>query len=177
MRALVFALLLGLAAPAAAQPVAHAGSDRVESQLALAAHELAAIWRPLPPGRMTLATLTAACEGALEEMAALEAHLPDPMTVDALAAIRPEHGLVVVPTNENPTIVYLFPNNDLRGIASGLATFRLDPAGEGRLIIRDAADHDSNLQVGHAGGHALLRIDPRGSGDVQTYVGCASTLR
>jgi hypothetical protein len=97
--------------------------------------------------------------------------------VDALAAIRAEHGFVVVPTNENPTVVYLFPNNDLRGIASGLATFGLDPAGEGRLVIRDAADHDSKLQIGHAGGHALMRVDPRGAGDVQTYVGCASTLR
>jgi hypothetical protein len=110
-------------------------------------------------------------------MTTLDARLPVPMTVDNLADIRAEHGLLFVPTDENPTVMFVFPNDEeLRGIASGLANFALDPSGEGKLVLTDAAGHDSNLELGHAGGHALLRIRPRGSADVQLYVGCASAL-
>lgn len=177
MRSIVFTLALIAAPLAAAQTPAPAPASTPEHQLALAAHQLAAMWRPVPPGRLTAASLTAACDGALTEMTALDARLPIPMTVDNLADIRAEHGLVFVPTDENPSVMFVFPNDDeLRGIASGLANFTLDPAGEGKLVLTDAAGHDSNLELGHAGGHALLRIRPRGSADVQLYVSCASAL-
>ena len=135
-----------------------------ERQLALAAHQLAAIWRPVPPGAMTTATLEGACQRAADEMAALERRLPDLMTVEALLDIRAEQGLVFVPTDENPALLFVFPNDELlRGIASGLGAFSLDPSGPGRIILRDAAGHDSNLELGHAGGRALLRVRPRES--------------
>lgn len=164
------AMVFALALPAAAQTPAPQ-----EQQLATAAHELAALWRPVA-GRLTEASLRGACEGALEEMTALDAQLPEHMTVAALAAIRSQQGLVMVPTDENPTVLFVFPSDDLRGVASGLASFRLDPAGQGRVVLRDALGHDTGIQLGQAGGHTLMRINPRQSGDIQTYVGCASTL-
>lgn len=169
---LAFVLALGCALAAAAQSTL--APDR---QLALAARQLAAIWRPVPQGAMTRASLAAACQGAVEEMAALDLRLPEPMTADALRDVRAELGLVFVPTDENPTLLFVFPNDELlRGVASGLGAFTLDPSGVGRVILRDAAGHDSNLELGQAGGHALLRIRPRGANDVQLYTACASTL-
>lgn len=162
-----------IALPAAAQT-----ANTIEHQLAIAARQLAAIWRPLPAGPMTRARFTAACQGALEEMQALERRLPEQMDADALAEIRAAQGLIIVPTDENPTVLFVFPDNlMLRGLASGLASFRLDPSGPGRLVLRDAAGNNSNVELGNAGGQTLMRIRPRGSSDVQVFVGCASTIR
>ncbi|WP_395647441.1 hypothetical protein [Terricaulis sp.] len=173
---IALALACAFAVPATAQPAQTSAPQ--SQQLARAATQLAALWRAVPPGRMTEATLTHACDGAIEEMAALQRRLPDPITVNGLADIRAEHGLVFVPTDENPTLLFAFPNDDLRGIATGLGSFRLDPAGgEGKLIFQDAAGHDSNLEIGHAGRFPLLRVRPRGSEyDVQLYVYCVSSL-
>ncbi len=174
MRTLLLALALALGCALPASPQTAVTPER---QLALAARQLAAIWRPLAPGAMTGATLAAACQGAIEEMAALDLRLPDPMTAEALRDIRAEQGVVFVPTDENPTFLFVFPDDTLlRGVASGLGAFTLDPSGAGRLILRDAAGHDSNLELGAAGRRALLRIRPRGSSDVQLYVACAPTL-
>lgn len=181
LRTTLFALAaLACALPAAAQPAAQAPQLTVtqEQRLARAATQLSALWRPVPPGRMTEAVLTHACDGALDEMTALQVRLPDPITVNGLSDIRATSGLVFVPTDENPTLLFVFPNDDLRGIASGLGSFRLDPAGgEGKLILQDAAGHDSNLEIGHAGRFPLLRVRPRGStSDVQLFVYCVSSL-
>lgn len=177
LRPILIALACAFALPASAQPAQQATTVQTQ-QLARAATQLAALWRPVPAGRMTEASLTQACDGALEEIAALQRQLPDPLTVNGLADIRTEHGLVFVPTDENPTLLFVFPNDDLRGIASGLGSFRLDPAGgEGKLIFQDAAGHDSNLEIGHAGRFPLLRVRPRGSAyDVHLYVYCVSSL-
>ena len=176
---LALALACAFTAPVAAQSTQQAQpTGTPEQQHARAAAQLAALWRPVPAGRMTEAALTHACDGSLEEMAALRRRLPDPLTVDSLADLRAEHGLVFVPTDENPLLLFAFPNDDLRGIASGLGAFRLDPAGgEGKLIFQDAAGHDSNLEIGHAGRFPLLRVRPRGSTyDVHLYVYCVSSL-
>jgi hypothetical protein len=178
LRSLLLALLaLAVVMPASAQPTQTPQPLTREQHLARAAAQLAALWRPVPPGRMNEAVLTHACDGALEEMAALQRRLPEPLTVNALSEIRAEHSLVLVPTDENPTLLFVFPSNDLRGIASGLASFTLTQGGaEGAVTLRDAAGHDTPLEIGHAGRFPLLRVNPRGSGDIQLYVYCVSTL-
>ncbi|MGH6949256.1 MAG: hypothetical protein ACREH4_00125, partial [Vitreimonas sp.] len=77
MRVLLFVLSAVLfAAPAAAQ------SDN--AQVARASQALSAIWRPVT-GPLTEASIRAACEGAVEEIAAVEAAMPNVLTPQSTA--------------------------------------------------------------------------------------------
>lgn len=170
MRAILFAaatLLCGN--PALAQDAS------AETDLARAARMLAASWRPIP-GLATAGLETAiaeACEGAPEELSALDAALPDNLSAPALQAVRAQRGLVVVAT-EDPGAAYLFPGPDLPGVASGLAAMRLVDAAAGRVSLTDAAGREIQLQLGVAGGRAMMRV-LSGDGAPQVYVGCVAT--
>ncbi|MGE0597682.1 MAG: hypothetical protein AB7P07_15070 [Hyphomonadaceae bacterium] len=172
MRAIAFAAaLLCFAASAAAQTT----TAPPEDDLARAARMLAANWRPIP-GLATSgaeAAISQACEGAIEELARLDAALPEDLSAPAIQLVRAERGLVIVPTAE-ANAAYLFPNPQLPNVTSGLAAIRvLDPAA-GRVTLTDAAGQDIQLQLGVAGGRAMMRILPA-EGDPLVYVGCAST--
>ncbi len=156
---LFIALMLALAPAAAAQsPPGSTDAARV-SQL------LGAIWRPLP---------TRATESPVAE---LDLRLPEHLTPEALALVRAPRGLVIVPTAEDPSSIYIFPDQDLGAIASGLGQFRLDPAGAGRVVLRDAAGRETQLQLGSARGQTLMRLRAPGQSDTRLFVGCASTTR
>ncbi len=110
-------------------------------------------------------------------MAELDLSLPERLTPEALALVRAPRGLVIVPTAEDPSSIYIFPNQELGAIASGLGQFRLDPAGAGHVVLRDAAGRETQLQLGSAGGQTLMRLRAPGQGDTRLFVGCASTTR
>ena len=172
MRFFVLALALTVALPAAAQ-VAPAPA----TEAARVALLLGAIWRPLatPDGRSAQALMQSACEGALEEMAQLDLRLPEDLSTAALASVRAARGLVIVPTEEDPASVFIFPDPELAAITSGLGQVRLDPAGAGRLVLRDAAGRESQVQLGSASGHRMMRLRPPGQTTTTLFVGCAPT--
>lgn len=173
MRPLILALAAACALPAAAQtPLEPTASERV-------ARMLGAIWRPLPETAAgpSPAVFQTACEGAIEEMAELDTRLPEQLTPAALATVRAPRGLVIIPTEEDPASVYLFPSQDLSAITSGLGQFRLDPVGERRLVIRDAAGQETHVQLGAVSGQALMRLRAPGQSDASIFVGCAPTTR
>lgn len=166
MRHALFVLACILAWPAAAQ--APAAPD---PELARASRALAAIWRPLADG-LTPAAIEAACAGAVEEMAAIEAALPPVLTPESLARVRALHGLLIVPTGETPGEAYFFPPRELAWFASGLGTISVASEAEGFVVIRDAAGREIALQLGRAGRQSLLRVrDPEGT--ILNFVGCA----
>lgn len=173
MRALIIALALASVLPAAAQTPAETTAAARVSRL------LGAIWRPLPETAAgpSQAMFETACEGALEEMAELDARLPEHLTREALAPVRAPRGLIIIPTEEDPARIYVFPNQELSQIASGLGLFRLDPAGAGRVVLRDAAGQEALLQLGAAGGQALMRLRAPGQSEARLFVGCAATTR
>jgi hypothetical protein len=164
-------LSLALALPAAAQPAL--------TDAARVSRLLGAIWRPLPTSIAGApeAAFRTACEGALEEMAALDLSLPEHLTPEALAPVRAPRGLVLIPTEEDPAAIYVFPNAELSGIASGLGQFRLDPAGAGQVVLRDAAGRETQLQLGASAGKSLMRVRPPGQTQARLFVGCAPTTR
>ncbi len=170
----VFFLFLAMAvtAPALAQPSLAGATDA-----ASVSRLLGAIWRPLPAtgSGSPQAAFLAACEGAIEEMAALDLSLPEQLTPEALAPVRTPHSLVIIPTEENPADVFVFPSPELSAIASGLGQFHLDPAGAGRVVLRDAAGAETQLQLGLAAGKTLMRVRPPGQAAAQLFVGCAPT--
>ena len=171
VRLLVLALAATCALPAAAQ------TSPALTDAAYVSRLLGAIWRPLPatPAGSPQAMFQTACEGAIEEMSDLDLRLPEQLTPEALAPVRAPRGLVIVPTAEDPAAVYIFPNQDLGAIASGLGQFRLDPGGPGRLVLRDAAGGETQLQLGAAAGQALMRLRAPGQSETLLFVGCAST--
>ena len=172
MRHLVLILALTAAVPAVAQVVPAPSTEAARVSLLLGA-----IWRPLAPpdGRSTQVLMQAACEGALEEMAQLDLRLPEDLSPEALAPVRATRGLVIVPTEEDPANVFIFPDPQLTAIASGLGQVRLDPAGAGRLVLRDAAGQESQVQLGSASGHRMMRLRPPGQTAATLFVGCAPT--
>lgn len=166
---MILALALATAQPAAAQTPAP------ESDLALVARLLGAIWRPLPatgPGAPRT-TFESACGEAVEEMDALNAQLPADVTPEATRAVRAPRGFVIVNAAE-PGEAFLFPNAELTAIASGPARFVITDRAQGRIDLTDAAGHVTQLQLGVAGGKALMRILRVGAPPL-TYVGCAAT--
>jgi|CXWL01.1.fsa_nt_gi hypothetical protein len=171
MRFMIVALVMACGAPAAAQ------TPPASTEAARVAFLLGAIWRPLAAtqGGSPQALMQAACEGALEEMAQLDLRLPEDLTPEALAPVRAARGLVIVPTEEDPAIVFIFPDPALVAIASGLGQVRLDPAGAGRLVLRDAAGGESQVQLGSASGHRMMRLRPPGETTATLFVGCAPT--
>ncbi|MBS0385370.1 MAG: hypothetical protein JSS00_08470 [Proteobacteria bacterium] len=178
MRLPLAAVFLSLATSAAAQTLppltGPAPTTVVSPEIARASHALAAIWRPLA-GPATEAGLTAACNGAVDDMRALDNAMPDQLNAAALAALHPAHGIVFVPAAEDPSDMFAFPSSDLTWFASGLGKLVAANEGTGEVSLRDAEGHAILITLGHVAGHAMLRLTVPG-GDPITYVGCAATV-
>lgn len=171
MHALFTALVFLVAAPAAAH------ADPAED-LARASRMLAANWRPFQAptnGGSAEAALSRSCEGTLDEMTWLDGRLPEDMSPEALAAIRTPHGLILIPTEENPATFFLFAAADMHGVTSGLATIRVANAALGHVDLADAGGTQLALQLGTASGHALLRVFREEDEEPVLFVACAST--
>jgi hypothetical protein len=167
-RTLAFFAALICSWPATAQP-AHS------PELVRASRALSAIWRPIAPADMgTPAAVDAACAGAIEEIAAVEAALPPVITPESLAPVRALRGLLIVPTGDDPGVAYFFPDPSMTAFASGLGAIAVLSEAEGMIGVRDAAGHDIAVQLGRSGRQAVLRVRPPGS-EILTFVGCAST--
>jgi hypothetical protein len=160
----LFALCLLLApAPALAQ----------EEALAEATTALSANWRPVTA--LTNAAFQSACTGADEEIAAVDAGLPETLSAETLASVRSQQGVLIAPADGEPGEVFLFAPPSMQWLTSGLARVSVIDASEGFLAIEDAAGTSIALQRGSAGNRPILRI--RGPGnEVVNLVGCAPIL-
>jgi hypothetical protein len=165
MRRALLALALLFATPAAAQ------QNPAEVQRAAAA--LAAIWRPVD-GPMTATTLTAACSGAVEEIAAVEAALPPVLSPESLARVRGLRGLLIIPTGDDPAWFYLFPPIGLDWVTPGMGRVTVVSEAEGFLTIQDGSGASISSQLGRAGQWPVLRLRSP-DGPLLNYVGCAPT--
>jgi hypothetical protein len=175
MRLALAALAILLAANATAQtpPGSPTAPANASPEVARASRALAAMWRPLT-GPATETALASACHGAVEDMRALDEAMPDPLTSEALASLHPAHGIVFVPASDDPGAIFIFPSADLIWFASGLGAIAAANEGTGEVSLRDAAGHTIQAVLGHAAGHAMLRLEVPGGGPA-TYVGCAAT--
>lgn len=172
MRSLAPALALALVSvsPALAQ------SDDAPSaaiQIAHAAHTLAAIWRPITT--TTQSALANACAGAPEDLAALDAALPQDLNSRTLAAVHVAHGLVFVPTSENPADTFIFADTTMSWLAGGAGIITSADEDNGEVVLQDAAGTAIHLQLGHVAGQLLMRLSTPGGQDL-TFAGCTSTL-
>ena len=163
---LSLAIALLAAAPASAQP----------PDLARAVQALAANWRPIAPADLGSASAVEnSCAGAVEEIATVEASLPEVLDAVGLALVRAQAGLLVVPADP-PGSAFFFAPPSLPWLTSGLGLISVRDEAQGQLSLRDAAGVSVNLQVGRVGGRAVLRVStPEGA--LLTFVGCAPTLR
>lgn len=170
-------LLLALAALTAALPAAAQTRPAADTDAARVSRFLGAIWRPLPTPVTgpPAEAFHAACAGAIDEMAELELRLPEDLDPAALASVRAPQGLLIIPTAEDPSEVYIFPSAALGAVASGMGRFRLDPRGAGRVVLRDAAGGESELELGGAAGQILMRVRQPGAAEPVLFVGCAPT--
>jgi hypothetical protein len=166
MRLTVFSLAFLLAVPAAAQDAA---------QVARASQALAANWRPVS-GALTEASIRTACAGAVEEIAAVEAAMPRVLTPESLARVRSLHGLLVIPSSDNPALAFFIPPAELNWFTSGLGAIAVLDEAQGLIGVRDAGGRDIPLQLGRAGQRPVMRIRPP-EGGMLTFVGCAPVSR
>ncbi|MBY0564616.1 MAG: hypothetical protein K2P58_10555 [Hyphomonadaceae bacterium] len=159
----LFVLALCATTPAAAQTTTSPDP---------AIRALSAIWRPIGANEaVNAAAVLTACEGAVEEMASIEAALPETITPEALARIRAPRGLLVVPAEEAGR-AYFFPGPSTPWFTSGLAAVAALSEAEGLIGVRDAGNQDVALQLGAVGGRPVLRV--RGPDRaVHTFIGCA----
>ena len=178
MRLVLAVLALSISTSATAQTLPSlappAPTTTVSPDIARASHALAAVWRPLT-GSATDAGLAAACSGAVEDMRALDNAMPDELSATTLATLHPAHGIVFVPAAEDPSDMFIFPSADLTWFASGLGKLVTANVGTGELSLNDAQGHAVLLTLGHAAGHAMMRLTVP-TGDPVTYVGCAATV-
>ncbi len=178
MRLGLAALIFTIAASASAQTLpplsTPAPTAMVSPEISRAARALAAMWRPLT-GPATETGLASACSGAAEDMRALDNAMPDELSAAALASLHPAHGIVFVPAADDPSDVFVFPSADLTWFASGLGKLVAANEGTGEVSFRDAEGHAITITLGHAAGHAMLRLNVP-TGDPVTYVGCAATV-
>jgi len=167
MRALLlFAFVALTALPVAAQTPASS------PELVRASEALSAIWRPLTTtGEGAVET---ACQGAVQEMAAVEAALPPVLTPESLARVRALRGFLVVPS-DTAGEAYFFPGSNLPWITSGLGAITVISETEGFIGLQDAAGLRIPLQLGRRGEIAILRIRAP-DGAILNFVGCAPTL-
>jgi hypothetical protein len=163
MRALAFALVCLFAVPAMAQ------TDTAQAQRA--SHALSAIWRPVT-GPLTEASIRDACAGAAEEIATVEAAIPNILTPQSTARVRAPRGLLIIPTRDDPAWAFFIPPAELSWFTSGLGAIAVLDEAQGIIGVRDAGGHNIGLQLGRAGQRAVLRIRPP-EGALLTYVGCA----
>lgn len=169
IRTLLFVFACCLAPPAFAQGQA----PPPDPERAIRA--LAAVWRPIAAAELASpGAAEAACAGAIEEIAALEAMLPAELTPENLARVRALHGLVVIPAGDEPGTAFFFPPPGLPWFASGLGVIVVRDEAQGRLDLRDASGANIGLQLGHAGGRPVLRAWPA-EGTISVFVGCAPT--
>lgn len=174
MRLTLAAAVLLFAASAGAQTLPPQPlPTNVSPDIAHASHALAAIWRPVT-GPSTEAGLTAACNGAAEDMRALDEAMPEPLTAAALASLHPAHGILFVPAADDPTALFIFPSADLAWFVSGLGSLVAANEATGEVALQDAAGHAVQLVLGRAAGHAMLRLTVPG-GEPLTYIGCTAT--
>lgn len=169
MRLPLLALLAALAcaAPAKAEDTANA------AEIARASQTLAAIWRPITA--TSQAALAAACAGATDDLAALDAAMPQELNNRTLAAVHVAHGLVFVPTSENPADTFVFADSSLPWVASGIAVIKSADEDTGEVTLEDAAGTGVHLQLGHVAGQVLMRLNTPG-GQSETFAGCAPTV-
>lgn len=165
MRRALFALACLFATPTAAQ--------QNTAEVVRASSALSAIWRPVD-GAMTPTTFQAACSGAVEEIAAVEAALPPVLTPQSLERVRGLRGLVIIPTGDDPAWVYLFPPFGLDWITPGMGRITVVSEAEGFLTLQDGAGASISTQLGRAGQWSILRIR-QPEGVLLNYVGCAPT--
>jgi hypothetical protein len=118
--------------------------------------------------------MEAACTGAVDEMAALDASLPAELSPETLRPIRAPRGFIIVPTDD-PGMAYIFPNAQLSAMTPGLAAIRVVSATLGRVDIVDAGGQTTQLQVGVAGGRPMMRVLREGGAPL-VFVGCASSI-
>jgi len=163
IRTLIFALACLVAVPAAAQDT---------PDVARASNALSAIWRPVT-GPLTVVSIQAACSGAVQEMAAIEAALPPVLTPESLARVRALRGFLILPSGDDPAWLYFFPSRDLAWFRSGIGAVAVLDEAQGLLGVRDASGQDIALQLGRAGDHAVLRLRQPPDGPMLTFVGCA----
>lgn len=164
LRALVLSLVCLLASTATAQ-------TNGSPELNRASRALAAVWRPISAAPTT-ETVQTACAGAVEEMSAIEAALPPVLTPESLARVRSLHGLLIVPTGDDPAAAYFFPPVELAWFASGLGVISVINEGEGFLSLRDALGQTIAIQLGRYAGQPILRLRaPQGA--ILNFVGCA----
>src|SRR5262245_54263319 len=153
MRYALFALL-GLAcfaaAPAAAQTDAAAQVQR-------ASHALAANWRPIT-GALTEASIRSACAGAVEEIAAVDAAMPPGLNAESMARVRSPHGLLIIPSGDNPAYAFFIPPTEMNWFTSGMGAIAVLDEAQGLIGVRDAGGHNIALQLGRAGQRPVLRI-------------------
>ena len=166
MRFLLIALACLIAAPAAAQTPA---------DVARASGALSAVWRPVT-GNLTEASIRDACAGAVEEIAAVEAAMPRTLTPESMARVRALHGLLVIPSGDDPAWAFFIPPRELDWFTSGMGAIAVLDEAQGLIGVRDAGGRDIALQLGRAGQRAVLRIRPP-EGALLTYVGCAPIAR
>lgn len=159
------ALALLFATPAAAQ--------QNPAEVERAATALAAIWRPVS-GPITATTLQAACSGAVEEIAAVEAALPPVLTPESLARVRGLRGLLIIPTGDDPAWFYVFPPIGLDWVTPGMGRVTVVSEAEGFLTLQDGAGTSISAQLGRAGQRPVLRLRSP-EGPLLNYVGCAPT--
>ena len=165
---LLFALVLTclIAAPAAAQTPAPATPEATRASAALSA-----LWRPITA--LHADKIAQACGGAAEEVGAVEAALPPVLTPESVARVRALRGLLVIPTDD-AAVSYFFPDSGMPWFASGLGTIGVIDEAGGFIGVRDAEGHEFALQLGVAGGHAVLRLrNPENQ--ILNFVACAPT--
>ncbi len=145
---------------------------------ARAAQALAAIWRPIAARDIPSdSAVEQACAGAIEEIATVEASLPETLDATSLARVRTPLGLVIVPLAPQAGALasaFFFPPPNLPWFTSGLGAIQVRDEGQGQLIVLDAAGAAHNLQVGRIGARPVLRVTPQG-GEVHNFVACAPT--
>jgi len=163
MRIVLFVLACLIAAPAAAQ------TDN--GQIARASHALAANWRPVT-GTLSEASIRSACAGAVEEIATVDAALPAVLNADTMARVRAPHGLLIIPAGDDPAYAFFIPPADMSWFTSGMGAIAVLNEAQGQMSVRDAGGRTIALQLGRAGGHAVLRVSPP-QGALLTFVGCA----
>lgn len=163
MRVLAFALACLFAASADAQT----NSAEIER----AANALSAIWRPVE-GAVTATTINAACVGAVEEIAAIEAALPPVLTPESLQRVRGLRGMLIVPAGDVAGWLYVFPPSSLSWITPGMGRVTVVSEADGFLALQDGAGQSVSVQLGRAGQFPMMRIR-QSEGVTLNYVGCA----
>lgn len=162
-RVLVATAMFG-ALPAAAETPAPGVARAVEA--------LGANWRPIAPTQLNSASaVEAACRGAAQEIAAVEAATPPVITADSLSRVRAISGFVIVPSEQGDA-AFFFPNRDMAWFASGLGVVSVISEAQGQLAVRDAEGHVIAMQIGRVGQRPVLRVTPP-TGVLLTFVGCA----